>query len=74
MEHEFEVWIDHKNLEYFMSAKKLNQRQTCWLLVLTWFDFTLYHHLGKSMGKLDTLSRRVDHSSRVDDKHYPLDP
>ena len=23
-EHQFEIWTDHKNLEYFMSAKKLN--------------------------------------------------
>jgi RNase H-like domain found in reverse transcriptase len=22
VEHQFEVWIDHKNLEYFMTAKK----------------------------------------------------
>ena len=24
-EHQFEIWTDHKNLEYFMSAKKLNR-------------------------------------------------
>ena len=24
-EHSFEIWTDHKNLEYFMSAKKLNR-------------------------------------------------
>jgi hypothetical protein len=24
-EHKFEVWTDHKNLEYFMTAKKLNR-------------------------------------------------
>jgi len=23
----FEIWIDHKNLKYFMKAQKLNQRQ-----------------------------------------------
>jgi len=23
----FEMWTDHKNLEYFRSSKKLNQRQ-----------------------------------------------
>ena len=23
----FKVWIDHKNLEYFMKVQKLNQRQ-----------------------------------------------
>ena len=29
-----EVWTDHKNLEYFQTAKKLNQRQAQWLLYL----------------------------------------
>jgi len=24
-----EIWIDHKNLEYFIMAKKLNCHQTC---------------------------------------------
>jgi len=23
----FEIWTDHKNLEYFMKVQKLNQRQ-----------------------------------------------
>jgi hypothetical protein len=23
--HKVEIWTDHKNLEYFMSAKKLNR-------------------------------------------------
>ena len=26
-EHQVKIWMDHKNLEYFMTAKKLNQRQ-----------------------------------------------
>src|SRR6267378_2706681 len=55
-EHKFEVWTDHKNLEYFMSAKKLNRRQARWSLVLARFDFTLRHRPGKSMGKPDALS------------------
>jgi len=25
----FEVWTNHKNLEYFMKAQKLNRRQAC---------------------------------------------
>ena len=29
MEHQVKIWTDHKNLEYFMTAKKLNQRQAC---------------------------------------------
>jgi len=56
----FEIWTDHKNLEYFMKAQKLNQRQARWALYLSRFDFTLKHVLGSKMGKADSLSRRPD--------------
>jgi hypothetical protein len=39
----FEIWTDHKNLQYFMTSKKLNRRQACWSLYLSRFDFTLHH-------------------------------
>jgi len=32
-QHKFEIWTDHKNLEYFMTAKKLNQQQAQWSLL-----------------------------------------
>jgi len=41
--HPVEIWTDHKNLEYFMTAKKLNHRQACWSLYLARFDFKLTH-------------------------------
>jgi len=56
----FEVWTDHKNLEYFMSNQKLNRRQACWALYLSRFDFVLKHISGGKMGKADRLSRRPD--------------
>jgi len=56
----FEIWMNHKNLEYFIKAQKLNQRQARWSLYLSRFDFTLKHVAGKSMGRADSLSRRVD--------------
>ena len=62
-EHQFEIWTDHKNLEYFMSAKKLNWRQARWWLLLARFDFLLHHRPGKTMGKSDALSWRSDHGS-----------
>ena len=31
----FEIWTDHKNLEYFMKAQKLNRRQAHWALYLS---------------------------------------
>jgi len=56
----FEIWTDHKNLEYFMKVQKLNQRQARWALYLSRFDFTLKHVPGTRMGKADGLSRRLD--------------
>jgi hypothetical protein len=66
-EHQFEVWTDHKNLQYFMTAKKLNRRQARWSLFLARFDFAMHHRPGKSMGKSDALSRRADHGNGTDD-------
>jgi len=56
----FEIWIDHKNLEYFIKVQKLNRRQARWALYLSRFDFTLKHVLESKMGKMDSLSRRLD--------------
>ena len=66
-EHQFKIWTDHKNLEYFMTAKKLNWRQAQWSLYLAQFDFVLHHQPRKSMGKSDALSRRADHGTGSDD-------
>ena len=54
----FEIWTDHKNLEYFMSSQNLNCRQAQWALYLSRFNFTLKHVPGSKMGKADGLSRR----------------
>jgi len=56
----FKIWTDHKNLEYFMKAQKLNRRQARWALYLSRFDFVLKHVPGSKMGKADSLSRRPD--------------
>jgi hypothetical protein len=66
-QHKVEIWTDHKNLEYFMTAKKLNRRQARWSLYLSRFDFVMHHRPGKSMGKPDALSRCADHSNGADD-------
>ena len=63
---QFEIWTDHKNLEYFMKAQKLNWRQARWSLYLSRFDFALKHVAGKSMGRADSLSRRVDWAEGVE--------
>ena len=65
--HPVEIWTDHKNLEYFMTVKKLNRRQARWSLYLACFDFKLVHRPGRSMGKPDALSRRLDHGKGASD-------
>jgi len=66
-QHLVEIWMDHKNLEYFMTTKKLNCCQARWSLYLARFDFKLTHHPGRSMGKPDALSRRLDHGKGTSD-------
>jgi RNase H-like domain found in reverse transcriptase len=65
--HRIKIWTDHKNLEYFHTAKKLNRRQAHWSLYLSRFDFELHHRHGVMMGKSDALSHRSDHGSGSDD-------
>jgi len=43
-----------------MTSQKLNHKQARWALYLSRFDFVLKHIPGKSMGKVDGLSRRPD--------------
>ena len=62
----FKIWTDHKNLEYFMKAQKLNRRQARWALYLSRFNFTLKHVVGTKMGKADRLSKRADWKISID--------
>jgi hypothetical protein len=67
--HPVEIWTNHKNLEYFRVAQKLNCRQARWSLYLSHFNFTLHHKPGQSMGKPDTLSRWANHGSEQGDNN-----
>jgi len=62
----FEIWTDHKNLQYFMMSQKLNHKQARWALYLSQFNFTLKHIPGKSIGKADGLNRRLDWQEGVE--------
>src|ERR1700724_2128970 len=64
--HQFEIWTDHRNLQYFIEAKKLNRRQARWVLYLSRFDFLMIHKPGSSMGKANALSRRTDHKEGIE--------
>ena len=52
-----QVLSDHKNLEYFMSTKKLTARQARWSEFLTRFRFQVDYRPGRKSGKPDALTR-----------------
>jgi hypothetical protein len=56
--HPVTVYTDHKNLEYFMTARVLNRRQARWNMSLSRFDFVITYRPGKQQGLSDALSRR----------------
>ena len=49
-----------------MGEKKLNQRQVCWALYLSRFEFEIINKPGASMGKAYALFRRPDHKEGVE--------
>ncbi|KAH9270160.1 hypothetical protein BASA83_007677 [Batrachochytrium salamandrivorans] len=74
--HPVTVLCDHKNLEYFMSTKKLTRRQARWSLELSEYTFTITHRPGKLNGRADSLSRREDYFLDSDQSNFQriIDP
>jgi Reverse transcriptase (RNA-dependent DNA polymerase)/RNase H-like domain found in reverse transcriptase/Integrase zinc binding domain len=68
---EFEVLSDHKNLEYFMTVRKLTERQIRWSLILSRFNFKIRHIDGKDNVLADALSRR-DQDLPANDQDYRI--
>ncbi|CAJ2511913.1 Uu.00g075380.m01.CDS01 [Anthostomella pinea] len=54
----FEIIIDHKNLQYFITTKLLTQRQARWAEFLSQFNFQIVYRSDKQSVKPDVLSRR----------------
>jgi len=55
----FQIMTDHKNLEYFMTTRKLSERQVRWAELLSRFRFSLIHRPGRFAHRPDALSRRA---------------
>ena len=66
----FEVITDHKNLQYFMTTKALNQRQVRWSEFLSQFNFRIIYRPGNRAIRPDALSRKKEHRP---DKTDPSD-
>ena len=54
----FEVWTDHKNLEYFGKKRQLTERQVRWAEKLARYNFSMTYRPGKQGVVPDALSRR----------------
>ena len=54
----FEIRINHKNLEYFITVKKLTKRQIKWSLISFKYDFVINYISGKNNERTDVLSKR----------------
>jgi hypothetical protein len=62
----FEIKTDHKNLEYFMTTKNLNQRQMRWAEFLSRFNFRITYRPGHKAVLPDALSRLPGHKPHPD--------
>ena len=55
------IFSDHKNLMYFKTAQKLNNRQARWSLYLSEFNIKLIHLPGSKMVQSNALSQQSNH-------------
>ena len=51
---------DHKNLQYFMTMKKLNEQEAWWAEILTEYNFVIQHCKEKNNSWTNILSRQSD--------------
>ena len=54
----FEVFSDHKSLEYIFTQRDLNMRQSKWMEYLEDYDLTLHYHPGKANVVVDALNQK----------------
>lgn len=55
---QFDVYTDHRALEYFMTKRQLNSRQAAWTELLAQYNFQIRFRPGKMNALADALSRR----------------
>ena len=66
--HQTIIKSDHKNLQYFMTTKKLNEWQTWWAETLAEYDFIIQYCKEKNNSWADILSRWSDFVKKETEK------
>ena len=56
----FEIYTDHRTLEYFQSQKDMSRRQMRWSMYLADFDYEIVYIRGEDNTAADALSRMPD--------------
>jgi hypothetical protein len=56
----FEVFTDHRTLEYFQSQKEMSRRQMRWSMYMADFDYNITYIRGEDNTAADALSRMPD--------------
>ena len=71
--HQTIIKSDHKNLQYFITTKKLNEWQAWWAKILTEYDFIIQYCKKKDNNWADILSRRSDFVKRkIEEKEQAM--
>lgn len=63
----FDIYTDHRALEYFMTTKKLNARQARWAEFLSRFYFLIRYRPGRENTLADALSRPATNIQKKDE-------
>ena len=63
----FEIYTDHRNLQFFREPQKLNMRQARWYMMLAEYDYVLHHRPRKLYVIADVLSRKDGSNEGVKD-------
>ncbi len=66
----FTILTDHKNLEKFMTKRRLTERQARWAQLLDNFHFKLSFRSGKLAEAPDALSRREQDRPQTEDDEW----